>query len=115
MLWEYNKEYLRLLDEHRASRLAALESVEHFDALRLRVRTQLERMWGPFPARASLSSRRLGRIEHAELWIERIVFESRPSLHVTADPCRSKDGDGRVPVVIFPCRHAAAGKCVESY
>ncbi len=115
MLWEYNKEYLRLLDEHRASKLAALDSTEQFDALRRRVRTQLERMWGPFPARTSLNSRQLGRIERADHWIERIVFESRPSFHVTANLYRPKDSDGPVPAVIFPCGHAAAGKAAESY
>ena len=115
MLWDYNSEYLRLLDEHRAAKLAALESTEQFDALREQVRTHLERMWGPFPARTSLNPRQLGRLDRNDHWIERIVFESRPSFHVTANLYRPKDVDGPTPAVIFPCGHAGAGKAAETY
>ncbi len=115
MLWEYNREYLRLLDEHRASKLAALESTEQFDALRQRVRQQLEGMWGAFPERTALNARQLGMIERSDHWIERIIFESRPSFHVTANLYRPKDSDGPLPALIFPCGHADAGKAAESY
>lgn len=114
MLWDYFREYLRVLDERRAERLAALESPEDFNQLRQRVRRELARMWGPFPERTPLNPNTVGRLDRTDHWVERIVFESRPAFPVTANLYRPK-ADAPVPAVIFPCGHAAAGKAAEDY
>ena len=114
MLWDYFREYLRVLDERRAERLAALESSEDFDRLRQRVRRELGRMWGAFPERTPLNPETIGTLDRTDHWVEKIVFESRPEFPVTANLYRPK-ADTRVPAVIFPCGHAAAGKAAESY
>ena len=115
MLWDYNREYLRLLDERRAARLAALESEEEFAQLRRRVRGQLELMWGGLPEHTSLNARHIGTLERPGHLIEKIVFESRPEFPVTANLYRPKAQIGPFPAVIFPCGHAAEGKAAESY
>lgn len=115
MLWDYVREYLRLLDERRAERLAALESAADFESLRQRTRQQLERMWGPFPARAPLNAQRVGTLARAGYAIEKIVFESREAFHVTANLYRPLDGAGSLPAIAFACGHAAEGKAGESY
>lgn len=114
MLWDYFREYLRVLDERRAERLAALESPEDFNQLRQRVRRELARMWGPFPERTPLNPNTVGRLDRTDHWVERIVFESRPAFPVTANLYRPKAA-APVPAVIFPCGHAAAGKAAEDY
>ncbi len=115
MLWDYIREYLRLLDEHRAKRLAALESAEDFARLRERVREQLARMWGAFPPRTPLHPRQIGVLERADHVVEKILFESRPSFHVTANLYRPKGVAERLPAIVFPCGHADVGKAGESY
>ena len=115
MLWDYIREYLRVLDDRRAKRLAALESEADFLALRERVREQLLRMWGAFPTRTPLQSKQVGTVERGDHIVERIVFESRPSFHVTANLYRPSKPTGLLPAIIFPCGHASGGKVAASY
>ncbi len=115
MLWDYIKEYLRLLDERRAQALAALQSEEDFAKLRSRVRARLAEMWGAFPERTPLNPRQVGLIERDDHVVEKIVFESRPQFHVTANLYRPKNTAGKLPALVFPCGHAAGGKAGETY
>lgn len=115
MLWEYVREYLRVLDEHRAKRLAALESEDDFLKLRQRVREQLRQMWGAFPPRTPLDPKHVGTVDRGDHAIERIVFASRPSFHVTANLYRPAAVSEPVPAIIFPCGHANGGKVAVSY
>ena len=115
MLWDYVREYLRVLDDQRAGRLASAVSKADFATLRARVRSELTRMWGPFPARSPLTPRQLGSVDADDHWIERLVFESRPGFHVTANLYRPRRASGRIPAVIFSCGHAADGKAAASY
>ena len=115
MLWDYVREYLRILDERRAGRLAALESAADFEALRDGVRSQLRRMWGTFPERTPLQSRQIGTLDRGDHVVERIIFESRPSFHVTANLYRPKQPAGPLPAIIFPCGHAPGGKIAPGY
>ncbi len=115
MLWEFVREYLRLLDERRSGQLARLASAEEFVALRSKVRTELARMWGPFPERTPLHAERIGTIDSGDHRIERIVFESRPGFHVTANLYRPQGQDTNTPAIIFPCGHGSAGKASETY
>ena len=115
MLWDYIREYLRLLDERRAARLSRLESEADFLELRKRVRSELARMWGPFPKRTPLNAKQVGTVDRGDYIAERIVFESRPSFHVTANLYRPKSAGPGLPAVIFPCGHAEGGKTAEPY
>ncbi len=115
MLWEFFREYLRLLDERRSDQLARLESAEEFAALSGKVRTELGRMWGEFPARTPLNAKQIGTIDAGDHRIERIVFESRPGFHVTANLYRPHGPSAKVPAIIFPCGHGSAGKASETY
>ncbi len=115
MLWDFIREYLRVLDERRASQLAALQSVEDFEALRQRVRAQLRQMWGEFPKHSSLEPSQLGTLDRGDHRIERIVFESRPGFHVAANLYRPPQAGGPLPAIVFPCGHASEGKAAEAY
>ena len=115
MLWDFVREYLRLLDERRSGQLAQLASAEEFADLRGKVRAELARMWGPFPERTPLNARQIGTIEAGDHRIEQIVFESRPDFHVTANLYRPQSPDANTPAIIFPCGHGSAGKASETY
>jgi hypothetical protein len=47
--------------------------------------------------------------------IEKIAFESRPHLHVTANLYLPTNGKPPFPGVLVPCGHSPAGKAYESY
>ena len=115
MLWDFVREYLRLLDERRSGQLAQLASAEEFADLRGKVRAELVRMWGEFPERTPLNPRLIGTIEAGDHKIERIVFESRPGFHVTANLYRPQSPGANTPAIIFPCGHGSAGKASETY
>lgn len=115
MLWDFVREYVRVLDERRAEQLAKLESAEDFKALRDRVRTGLARMWGPFPERTPLNPRVMGTVERGDHRIDRILFESRPSFQVSANLYRPVAAEEPCPAIAFPCGHSAEGKLAESY
>ncbi len=115
MLWSFMREYVRILDEHRAKKLAAIRSEEDLARLRDRVRSELTRMWGPFPERTPFNAQQIGAMDRGDHLVERIVFESRPKFFVTANVYRPKDKNGPLPAVLFVCGHAAEGKAGESY
>lgn len=115
MMWDYIKEYLRLIDERRAQSLAALETEEDFAKLRSRVRGRLVEMWGAFPERTPLNPRQVGVVDRGDYIVEKILFESRPGFFVTANLFRPQAVDGKLPAIIFPCGHTDDGKAAEMY
>ena len=115
MMWDFITGYIRLLDERRRARFAALATEEDLDELRRNVRTKLAAMWGPFPDEKSpLNPQALGAIERDGYRIEKIIYETRPRLFVPANLYRPA-GDGPFPAVIFPPGHAEEGKAYPAY
>ena len=83
MMWDFMTGYIRLLDQKRRERFAAIETAEDLDVLRRKVRSRLAEMWGPFPKeKTPLNPQRLGVIERQGYRIEKIIYESRPRLFV---------------------------------
>src|SRR6516225_1929596 len=73
-------------------------------------------MWGPFPReRTPLNPRQVGSLDRDGYVVEKIMYESRPALFVTANLYRPQHPAGRLPAVIFPPGHTAGGKVYESY
>ena len=86
MMWDYMLAYLGRLDATRRERLAAIKSKDDVEALRGRVRELLSEMWGPFPPeRTPLNPRHISTMDRDGYVIEKIIFESRPNFHVTAN------------------------------
>jgi len=84
---------------------------------RERLLTAYRRMLGDFPERTPLNARVTGRLERASYAIERLIFESRPGLLVTANlyvPKGITRGERR-PAVLVPCGHSENGKAAETY
>ena len=65
---------------------------------------------GEFPERTPLDARVLGTLRREGYRIEKVLYESRPSHHVTAALYLPETGGGRVPGVLVPCGHDAVGK-----
>ena len=78
------------------------------------VRAWLKQALGPWPEKTPLNAKITGTVEGAGVRVEKILFESRPGHHVTANfylPATPPPWPG----VIVPCGHSANGKAAETY
>jgi dienelactone hydrolase len=69
---------------------------------------------GGFPEKTPLNARVAGTIEGNGYRIEKVIYESRPNHHVTAN-LYLPPGKGPFPGVLLPCGHGAAGKADAAY
>jgi len=87
-----------------------IDSQREFEARRERVRDRFLSVIGGLPERPDdLAVETRGVLTRDGYAVERIVFESLPDFHVTAN-CYVPDGDGPHPAVLFLCGHAEAAK-----
>jgi hypothetical protein len=92
------------------AQIALLRSPAEVRRWQRRVRSDLDRVLGPFPERTPLRPRVTGKIDLPEMVIEKVVFESRPRYYVTANLYLPKGIPWPAPTVLVPCGHAALGK-----
>src|SRR5690606_31797030 len=88
---------------------------EQFSARQKRVRSDLERINGPFPEKTPLNAKTVGILDRPDYVIEKVIYESRPGHHVTANLYLPKARTGKVPGVLIPCGHSTNGKAAEPY
>jgi cephalosporin-C deacetylase-like acetyl esterase len=106
------------------------EAKKHFDARRLVVanlktpeeihkrqeflqRKFLEALGG-FPDKTPLNAKAVGTLQGDGFRVEKVIYESRPNHHVTAN-LYVPAFKGRVPGVLLPCGHSDNGKAAEAY
>jgi len=70
---------------------------------------------GLFPERSSLNPRTVGTIDSGDYRIEKVLYESRPNHHVTANLYVPKEGKPPYPGVLVPCGHSKNGKASGAY
>ena len=78
---------------------------------------QLREMVGldPLPERTPLNAVVTGRTDHPEMTVERIRFESRPRLYVTANLYLPKGLTKPAPAILYVCGHGNVKKDGVSY
>jgi dienelactone hydrolase len=69
---------------------------------------------GGFPEKTPLNAKVVGKINANGFRVEKVIYESRPEHHVTAN-FYVPDGKGPFPGVLMPCGHSANGKAAEAY
>ena len=112
--WGISEGYRSGLAANRQIR-AELRTADEARRYQERVRANFERTVGPLPERGELPSRTTGVTRHAGLLIERLWFQSRPGLYVTANLYLPDDAAGPLPAVLYLPGHAANGKANEPY
>ena len=116
LLYDY---LLTELDRQSAERqkavTAALASPAALAARREKLRSDLRELIGPLPERTPLNARTVGTIDCDGYRIERVLYESRPGHHVTANLYLPVNTARPVPGVLVPCGHSANGKASEFY
>jgi cephalosporin-C deacetylase-like acetyl esterase len=93
----------------------ALQSVEAVTARRERLRADLRQLVGELPERTPLDAKTVGTIQCDGYVIEKVIFESRPRHHVTANLYLPDDTSKPVPGVLVPCGHNADAKAYGPY
>ena len=98
--------------------LAAVDSPATAAAHAADLRRRLAACFGPEPERTPLNARVVGTLERDGYRVERLAYESRPGLLVTANlylPAGPDAGAGPHPGVLGVCGHSALGKAEAKY
>ena len=109
----FGRETARLRD----SALADIRSAEDWGRQVETDRRRLQEMLGlwPAPERTPLRATITGVVEHPEFRVEKLHFQSRPGLYVTASLYLPPKPEGRIPAVLYVCGHGNVKKDGISY
>jgi len=114
MLAEYFRaETARLRDKC----LTDITTLEDWETKRKIYRKQLFEMFGldPLPEKTDLKPVVTGTVEHDEFIVEKIHYQSRPGLYVTANLYIPKGLKEPVPTILYVCGHGAVKENNISY
>ncbi|HJQ82163.1 MAG TPA: CocE/NonD family hydrolase, partial [Lacipirellulaceae bacterium] len=97
--------------------LADIQTLEDWTSRRETYRRQLEEMLGldPLPERTPLAAVVTGTLDHPEFVVEKLYFQSRPRLYVTANLYLPKNRAGPLPAILYVCGHSPAKENGVSY
>ena len=120
------REYARCLPDYltalaaeaytrRNARIAQLKTAASIRDYQAWARRTFLRLAGSLPERTPLNLRTVGAFERSGYRVEKIVYESRPGLFVTANLYLPTRGAPPYPAVLFQMGHAANGKGHEPY
>jgi dienelactone hydrolase len=79
------------------------------------VRATLWKLIGGMPERTPLNARTTGSFERDGYRLEKVIYESRPSLFVSANLYIPRKGAGPFPAVLFQSGHYEEGKAYPNY
>ncbi|MFQ5810005.1 MAG: alpha/beta fold hydrolase [Armatimonadota bacterium] len=98
-------------NQRRRAMRTKKDALAYQEALRRKIR----KCFGPLPRRTPLNPVIMGEIERDRYRIEKLLFESRPGLPVTALLYVPKGRRFPLPGVLAPCGHSWNGKAAELY
>jgi pimeloyl-ACP methyl ester carboxylesterase len=101
--------------ERRNAALAKLTSATAIETRQKWARDTLWRLAGGTLERTPLNARVTGSFERDAYRVEKLIYESRPSLFVSANLYVPKRGSGPFPAVLFQSGHAWEAKAYPSY
>jgi len=108
---------VRLASDARAQRKQVIAAISTPQGIRERQKAVTEQLWtmlgGPLE-RTPLNPRVTGTVERPGYRIEKLIFESRPQLYVTAN-LYLPAAPGRHPAILGPLGHSTNGKAWASY
>lgn len=94
--------------ELRAQCLTRYRTPEDWQQARPQLQEQLREMLGlnPWPERTPLQPVITDRIDHEDIQVETLHFQSRPGLYVTANLYLPQSIEGPLPTILYVCGHA---------
>jgi dienelactone hydrolase len=100
--------------DKRRKEIAGIKTPEDIARRQQELRAFFFRSLGDLPSRTPLNARTVGTITRDGYRVEKILLESRPNHHVTAN-FYVPDGNPPFPGVLLPCGHSDNGKAAEAY
>lgn len=100
--------------EARRAAVAAIKTAEDVRKRQESIKAKFLESLGDLPERTPLNARVVGRESRDGYAVERVLFESRPGHHVTAN-LYLPEGPPPYPGVLVPCGHTDVGKAGETY
>src|ERR1051325_7043119 len=99
----------------RKKTVAALDTPEKIHKRQAELKAKFLAAIGEFPDKKTpLNPKVIGTLKADGFRVEKVIYESRPNHHVTAN-LYIPDGKGPFPGVLVPCGHSANGKAAEAY
>jgi cephalosporin-C deacetylase-like acetyl esterase len=98
----------------RKKRVAALSTAEEIRRRQAELHVKFLEAIGPLPPKTPLNGKVIGTLQGPGFRVEKVIYESRPNHHVTAN-LYLPDGKGPFPGVLLPCGHSDNGKAAEAY
>ena len=114
MLHRYLLAQARQQFDARRKAIAAIKTPEDIASRQKAMRAFFLRSLGDLPERTPLNPRVVGMLRKDGYRVEKIIFESRPSHHVTAN-LYLPAGNPPFPGILLPCGHSDNGKAYEGY
>lgn len=96
----------------RAAEAEALKTPADITARQDRLRKQFVAALGGFPEKTPLNARTVGTLKRDGYRVEKVIYESQPEHHVTAN-LYVPDGPGPFPAVLMPIGHSQTGKAAD--
>jgi len=115
MLKEYLLKECRKHFDARRKTVAAITTPDAFRARQQQIRAAWIEALGGLPERTPLNARVTGTLDRDDYRIEKVLYESRPRHHVTANLYLPKEGKPPFPAVLVPCGHSRNGKACAAY
>ena len=100
--------------DRRAEAYAKIKTPEDAAAHSQKIRDFFLQQLGGWPEKTPLNARVVDTLDRGAYKIEKVIYESRPSFHVTALMYLPKTPPP-YPAVLFPCGHDPNGKAGEAY
>lgn len=97
--------------------LADVKTLDDWKTRRESLHRQLLEMLGldPMPPKTDLKATITGRVDHPRFTVEKLHFQSRPGLYVTADLYVPKQVKEPLPAILYVCGHGRVKKNGISY
>ena len=97
--------------------LSQYQSKEDWEKDKATHREHLFEMLGldPIPEKTPLQPAIAGSVDHEDIVVERVHFQSRPGLYVTGNFYRPKEQSGPLPAILYVCGHGRVKKGDISY
>jgi cephalosporin-C deacetylase-like acetyl esterase len=114
MLYNYLLKECQKQFDARRKLVAGLKAPEEIRKRQADLRAKFVAALGGFPQKTPLNARVVGKLQGDGFHVEKVIYESQPDHHVTANLYLPKR-DVPVPGVLLPCGHSANGKAAEAY
>jgi dienelactone hydrolase len=105
--------YLAARTDDLSSRfLDGAKTLAQWQKKRPRLKEQYLDMLGlwPLPERTPLHATVMGTVKHEGVIIDKLHYQSRPGLYVTANLYRPQKTSGRLPAILYVCGHSGRGR-----